>query len=90
MSAAQYASTDNAASTSQPISAAGRWQNLRRTSEFWTRAGNVYAKYKVAQVRIRTGTSARSLYELRDKINKIKSVVVGLLSLAASDASDAT
>lgn len=67
MSAAQYASTDTAASASQPISAAGRWQNLRRTSEFWTRAGNVYAKYKVSQVRNRTGTSAKSLDELQGK-----------------------
>lgn len=68
MSAAQYASTDTAASTSQPISAAGRWQNLRRTSEFWTRAGNVYAKYKVAQVRTGRGTCATSLDKLQGKL----------------------
>ena len=52
MSSVQLSSTDSGTSTVTPISAPGRWQNIRRTTEFWTRAGNVYAKYKVAQVGI--------------------------------------
>jgi hypothetical protein len=81
MSAAQYARIDTAASTIQPISAAGRWQNLRRTSEFWTRAGNVYAMYKVAQVKIARGTCATSLYKCRARYTR-KSALHGLWSLA--------
>ncbi|CAK0783630.1 hypothetical protein CVIRNUC_006829 [Coccomyxa viridis] len=52
LSAASSPSIDSDALTSQQASTSGRpWQNLRRTSEFWTRATNVYAKYKVAQAR---------------------------------------
>ncbi len=50
MATAQLSSIETDSATVPPLSIAGRWQNLRRTSEFWTRAGNVYTKYKVAQV----------------------------------------
>ena len=50
MTAAQLSSIETEIAAVPPISVAGRWQNLKRTTEFWSRAGNVYAKYKVAQV----------------------------------------
>ena len=57
--AAASLGTDSVAVTSQQASTSGKpWQNLRRTSEFWTRATNVYAKYKIAQVRRRSLTAA--------------------------------
>ena len=52
-SASQNATNVAILENAEPVTPSSRpWENFKRTTEFWRRAGNVYTAYKVTQVQL--------------------------------------